>query len=1044
MTLAPLLLALAAQAPPPRTLDGFERLDGWSARPAEGVDLNIRSGTGYRGRAMRLDFAFHAGGGYAVAHKAMALELPDDYTLAFYVRGEAPDNNLEVKLIDSTGDNVWWVNQRNFRFPRAWRKVTIRKRQLRFAWGPAGGGELRRAAAVEFAISAGKGGHGTVWIDELTLTPRPREPLDTAPLVARASSALPGAPPAAALDGPPGQGWRSGPGDRQWLALDFRHPREYGGLVLDWDREDFATNYAVQTSDDARAWETVHTVSRGKGERDYIALPETESRYVRLLFRRSHRARGYGLAKLAVEPLGFAASPNDFFAFVARDAAAGTYPKYFSGKQSYWTVIGVSGGSRQALFNEEGLLEVEPGTFSVEPFLWVDGALVTWSDATLAQSLVAGDLPIPSVEWRAGDWTLRITAFAAGPPPSATLYATYRVVNAGSQPQRARLYLAVRPFQVNPPWQFLNTAGGVGDVHALAYDGREIRVNGRAAVMPLDPPGRFGAAPFDEGEVVTEYLRRGVLPRRPAVGDLSGRAAGALAYELSLPPGGAREIALAMPLHTGARHPHATRAAVAAALASTQATWEAALSRVAISLPTPTGRTITTTLRTTLAYLLIERDGAALRPGTRSYARSWIRDGALMSRALLELGHTAPVRDFIAWYAPHQYSSGRIPCCVDGRGADPVPEHDSNGEFLYALAEYGRFTEDTAFVRRLWPRVTRAVDYLDSLRRVDRAPEYDSAALAPFRGLLPPSISHEGYSAKPMHSYWDDFWALRGFTDAAAMAAMLGEAGAAARFAAVRDSFRTDLWASLDAAIERHGIDYLPGSADLGDFDAPSTAIALAPGGELASLPARAVERTFERYYAEFRARRDGTLAWEAYTPYELRVAGAFTRLGDAVRSRELVEYFLNDRRPLTWNEWGEVVWRERDAPKFIGDMPHGWVGAEFIRSVLDWFAYERERDSALVVGAGIAPEWVLTAPGVAVRDLGTAYGPLSWWASGTADSVSVQLQGALRVPSGGVIVRSPLGRPARGVLVNGAPVAASATGEVVVRRLPAVITFRY
>lgn len=1039
MTLA--LLLLAVQAPLPRTLDGFERLDGWSARPAEGVNLRIRSGAGYRGRAMRLDFAFRAGGGYAVAHKAMALELPDDYTLTFYIRGEAPDNNLEVKLIDSTGDNVWWVNRRNFRFPRAWRKVTIQKRQVAFAWGPAGGGELRHAAALEFAITAGTGGHGTIWIDELTLTPRAREPPDTAPPVARASSALPGAPPGAALNGALGPGWRSGPGDRQWLALDFRHPREYGGLVLDWDPEDYATTYAVQTSDDGRAWETVYTVARGKGKRDYIALPESESRYVRLLFRRSHRARGYALTKLAVEPLGFAASPNAFFASVARDAAVGTYPKYLSGKQSYWTVIGVSGGSRQALLNEEGLLEVEAGTFSIEPFLWVDGALVTWSDATLAQSLLDGDLPIPSVEWRAGAWTLRISAFAAGPPSNATLYATYRVANASSRPQQARLYLALRPFQVNPPWQFLNTAGGVGDVHALTYDGHEIRVNGRAAVMPLDPAGRFGAAPFDEGDVVTEYLRRGVLPRRAAVSDVSGRAAGALAYDLSLRPGGAREIALAMPLPTGARHP---RAAVARALASTQASWEAALSRVAISLPTVAGRMITTTLRTTLAYLLIERDGAALRPGTRSYARSWIRDGALMSRALLELGHAAPVRDFIAWYAPHQYASGKIPCCVDARGADPVPEHDSNGEFLYALAEYGRFTEDTAFVRRLWPRVGRAVDYLDSLRRVDRAPEYDSAALAPFRGLLPPSISHEGYSAKPMHSYWDDFWALRGFKDARAVAAMLGETVAAARFAALSDSFRTDLVASLGTAMRRHAIDYLPGSADLGDFDAPSTAIGLAPGGELANLPARAVERTFERYYAEFRARRDGTLGWDAYTPYELRVAGAFTRLGDPVRSRELVEYFLNDRRPLPWNEWGEVVWRERDAPKFIGDMPHGWVGAEFIRSVLDWFAYERESDSALVVGAGLAPEWVLTAPGVAVRDLGTAYGPLTWRASGTADSVSVQLQGALRVPSGGVIVRSPLGRPARGVLVNGAPVAAGATGEVVVRRLPALITFRY
>ncbi len=1030
----PLLLALAVQQPAVRTLDRFEQPDGWSAHPADGVDLTIRSDAGYRGRALRLDFAFRSGAGYAVAHRALALELPDDYELSFYIRGDTPDENLEVKLIDSTGDNVWWVNRRDFRFPRAWRKVTIRKRQIVFAWGPAGGGELRRATALEFAITAGTGGRGTVWIDELTLTPRSPEAADPGPPLARASSAAPGRPAAAVLDDDPGRGWRSDPGggDAQWLALDFHRAREHGGLVLSWDPRDYATAYVVQTSDDGWRWETVHTMSGGNGGKDYLALPETESRYLRLRLQKSSRGRGYALAHLGVAPLGFAASPNDFFAAVARDAPRGTYPKYFSGTQSYWTVIGVSGDSRQALLNEEGMLEVERGTFSIEPFLWLDSALFAWSDVTLRQSLRSSDLPIPSVEWRAGDVSLTVTAFAAGAPGTGTLYATYRVANMGSAPRRVRLYLAVRPFQVNPPWQFLNTAGGVGDVHALTYHGRAVRVNGRTAVVALDSPAGFGAATFDQGEVVSDYLRRGVLPRRGTVSDSAGHAAGALSYTLSLPPGDAREIAVAVPLHP--KSPRPARASLAREREATSAAWREALDRVTVSLPTATGAALASTLRTTLAYILMERDGPALRPGTRSYARSWIRDGALMSRALLQMGHAREVRDFIVWYAGHQYDNGKIPCCVDTRGSDPVPEHDSNGEFLYLVAEYARFTSDTGLVRELWPRVTRAVGYLDSLRRVDLTSAY--------RGLLPPSISHEGYSAKPMHSYWDDFWALRGFKDAVAAAQFVGDPAAAARFAGVRDTFRRDIVASLRAAMERHGIDYLPGSADLGDFDATSTAIAAAPVDELAMLPPQAVQRTFDRYYAEFRARRDGAREWDAYTPYELRVAGTFVRLGAPERARELLEYFLDHRRPHPWHAWGEVVWRDADAPKFIGDMPHAWVGAEFIRSLLDLLAYERENDSSLVVGAGVAPEWVTTEPGVVVRDLGTPYGRLSFSERANGDAVRVLVAGALRVPPGGVIVRSPLGRPVTGVAVNGVTVAPA--GEVTVRVLPAEITFRY
>ena len=46
-------------------------------------------------------------------------------------------------------------------------------------------------------------------------------------------------------------------------------------------------------------------------------------------------------------------------------------------------------------------------------------------------------------------------------------------------------------------------------------------------------------------------------------------------------------------------------------------------------------------------------------------------------------------------------------------------------------------------------------------------------------GFSPASISHEGYSAKPMHSYWDDFWALKGYDAAVDIATALDHGDAA-------------------------------------------------------------------------------------------------------------------------------------------------------------------------------------------------------------------------------------------------------------------------
>ena len=37
------------------------------------------------------------------------------------------------------------------------------------------------------------------------------------------------------------------------------------------------------------------------------------------------------------------------------------------------------------------------------------------------------------------------------------------------------------------------------------------------------------------------------------------------------------------------------------------------------------------------------------------------------------MGRSDAVRDYINWYAPYQFENGKVPCCVDARGSDPVP-----------------------------------------------------------------------------------------------------------------------------------------------------------------------------------------------------------------------------------------------------------------------------------------------------------------------------------------------------------------------------------
>jgi hypothetical protein len=151
--------------------------------------------------------------------------------------------------------------------------------------------------------------------------------------------------------------------------------------------------------------------------------------------------------------------------------------------------------------------------------------------------------------------------------------------------------------------------------------------------------------------------------------------------------------------------------------------WRARLTRVRVQLP-PAAHVFQHTLYSALWQVLLDRDGAALQPGPRSYARSWIRDGAMMSEALLRMGEDRAVRDYLLWYAPHQFSNGKVPCCVDWKGADPTPENDSQGELIFAIAEYTRYTHDLATARRLWPHVESAVRYMNTLRATQKTAAY--------------------------------------------------------------------------------------------------------------------------------------------------------------------------------------------------------------------------------------------------------------------------------------------------------------------------------
>ncbi len=912
----------------------------WQASASDQVKAELRYHEA--AGAICLDYDFNGVSGYAVLRRALPILWPAHWRLDAELNGVGGRNDVQLKFVDASGDNVWWINQPDEQLPGYYAPRSWKPRHLSFAWGPTNDRTLRRTAFVEWVIAAGRdGGKGSACLGKLALQPA-------------------AAPPAV---WPAPRARRTGPDSLQW---DLGGLREFNGLLLHWPQAE-GLGYVLEQSPDGKHWLDLRNVVGGRGGMAALFLPEREARHLRI---RMNAAQGQLLKDLRLELRDPEQWPNRnaMLAEQAKRMPRGQMPRAFLGEQNYWALVGVDGGGdRSGLINEDGEIELGRGAPSVAPQVELaDGSLLTWADVKISHSLPDGHLPLPQVHWRHPKLELDIQAGADGPAASPQLLARYSLRNPTDQTQRYTLRLLLRPWQVNPPQQFLSTQGGTSPIDKLVWlDDRLLIGPGHHRLQPQTMPSLVRVATGDDGLQT---------PSRPLSAfmhsflvDNEQQASARLDFPLTLAPGASASIAWAAPLGSEER----PTGDVPTRLRQAEADWRERLSGVQFEGP-PAMQPVIASLRMAQAHILMSRQGPALRPGTRSYARTWIRDGAMMVAGLTRLGELQVAREFVDWFAPQVFANGKVPCCIDQRGADPVVENDSHGQFIYSVAEVWRHSGDDAWLRSHWPRVQQVMVWMEAQRQKERGPKQPAHLF----GLMPPSISHEGYSDKPAYSNWDNFWTLRGYKDAVQIAEALQAPAELKTWTAQRDEFAQELDASLRASSKLHGRDHLLGAADRGDFDPTSTTIALNP--VQAQLPPELLAATFERYWQESVQRAAGTREWKDYTPYELRSVGAFVQLGQRERAHELLDFFFRDQRPAGWKQWAEVVLPAYREPRFLGDMPHAWVASDYLRSALDFFAIEREAPQTLLLGAGLRAGWLQTGD-IAVKGLATARGPVDY-----------------------------------------------------------------
>ena len=401
----------------------------------------------------------------------------------------------------------------------------------------------------------------------------------------------------------------------------------------------------------------------------------------------------------------------------------------------------------------------------------------------------------------------------------------------------------------------------------------------------------------------------------------------------------------------------------------------------------------------------IKGDKPAFQVGPTCYRGTWAADGPFILEAITYLGRANEVR------------AGLEQQVDEDSGPGGVGFSKKSGLRLWMIRRHVQLTGDDAWLERMWPRVQREVQQIMAYRKMTR----DDPQQANF-GLMPIGFGDGGLGGSH-REYTNVYWTLAGLKAAIAMARGLrraGPCGLAGRVRRLLESVRPAR--NRDKLVDAAGNTYVPVTMQ----------------GEQPQLPQRGAWAFLQSIYPgqifpPDDALMNGTLAMLDANQREGLIFGtgwiadgiwnyaasfyahAHLWLGHGPKAAATLYAFGNHACPL-------LCWREEqravdDPPHYVGDMPHNWASAEFIRLVRHLLVLERGDELHLL--EGLPRAWTQPGHEIQLQQVATAFGPLSLTVAVAADgrSATLRIHPLQRQPPRKVVVHlEQFGRAVRSV----------------------------
>ena len=363
-------------------------------------------------------------------------------------------------------------------------------------------------------------------------------------------------------------------------------------------------------------------------------------------------------------------------------------------------------------------------------------------------------------------------------------------------------------------------------------------------------------------------------------------------------------------------------------------------------------------------------------PGPYTYKRFWFRDAVFILNALLSLGGVERTRRALQEFAPRQR--------MDGYFLSQEGEWDSNGEALWFYRRFATLTGEP--LPEEWLRaVAKGARWITKKRIPAKPPRAES-------GLLPAGFSAEHLGPNDFY-YWDDFWGVAGLR---AAAGLLREADPrlAEKLASEAGEFLTTIQRSFPSGPRRRFPGAIPASLHRRmDSGAVGSLVADYPL-QLFARGDPGITRT-ANYLCENHLQSGGffqDMIHSGINAYlTLHLAQVRLRAGEISAAWALMDSVRALASPT--GQWPEAI-HPLTLGGCMGDGQHIWAAAEWLMLVRNLFV--REEAGALVIGAGLRPEWLGDGEASFGPTL-TPHGTVTATFARAKDGVRVKLDGTWR-----------------------------------------------